>query len=366
MSLAPQSPSTAAWLQLISCRGVPAPAVLQLEEGQALSLQAIADQSPVAVPADTLAALQQCRVEPAAGSSGTQWWLRNLDCTLRCAVNASSLGVGEALPLRDGDLIELGLVQIGFQVGAYAPAATTAPAAPMALSGAAGAPGAPDTALFRLTDLVQLAAPASWHPTSPAQADTPFAGIADAFDGQAAKPPQPHIGAPLPATTPAGADDTHESTAHPPGVMEALHRQYLRLMQNPNDPQMAGRWATPELGVHALAPSFDELRQQAVSRDLYDILGHSAAIDPILERLDTLSEHDILRLPAPVDVLRLFAPTERSSTEAGLPGLTRRDHHGVTADSAMRLQAGADGPTANATSVPDPAPTPTPRTEPRP
>lgn len=362
MSLAPQSSSIAARLQLISCRGVPAPAVLQLEEGQALSLQAIADRSPLAVPSDTLAALQQCRVEPAAGSSGTQWWLRNLDCRLRCAVNASSLGVGEALPLRDGDLIELGLVQIGFQAGAYAPAAATAPMAPMPLPGAPGAPSATDTALFRLTDLVQLAAPASWQPTSPATVDTPFAGIADAFDGQAAKPPQPHTGAALPAMASADAGDQPEHMSHPAGVMEALHRQYLRLMLNPNDAQMAGRWATPEVGVHALAPSFDELRQQAVSRDLYDILGHSAAIDPILERLDTLSEHDILRPPAPVDVLRLFAPTDRSSTEAGLPGLTRRDHHGITADSAMRLQAGVDGPTATTAA----APTPTPRTEPRP
>jgi hypothetical protein len=322
--------------------------VLQLEEGQALSLQAVANRSSLALPADTLAALQQCRVEPATGSADTQWWLRNLDCTLHCAVNATSLGVGEALPLHDGDLIELGLVQIGFEAGTHAPAAATAPAAPMP---------APDTALFRLTDLVQLAAPASWQP---ATADTPFAGIADAFDGQAAKPPQPHSDAHRPATAPAGSDDQPESTPHPADVMGALHRQYLRLMQNPNDPQMAGRWATPEVGARPLAPSFDELRQQAASRDLYDILGHGAAIDPILEQLDSLSEHDILRPPAPVDVLRLFAPTDRSSTEARLPGLTRRDHHGITADSAMRLQAGADGPTATAN------PAPTPRTEPRP
>ena len=306
-------PSPTARLQLISCRGVTTSAVLALD-GQALSLGALADLSPVAVPQDTRAALQQCRVQPAAGANGTPWWLRNLGCTLRCTVNAASIGVGEALHLQDGDIIELGLVQIRFQAGASAPLSATPTAA---------TPPAPDGPAFRLTDLGHLAAPTSWRSSPAPGAEAPFAGIVDAFDGhEPASAPGDAEPAPAPrqATPTPGVDDVPEPAADHTGVMESLHRQYLRLMQNPNDPQMAGRWAAPDVPVQSRAPSFEELSRQAASRDLYDILGHTTAIDPILQRLDTLSEHDILQPPATVDVLRLFAPAHRPRHRRGAAG----------------------------------------------
>lgn len=342
MDTPPSAPSTAVHLQLVSCRGVASSAVLPLG-GQACSLQAVAALSSVAVPADTQVALQQCRVEPAEDSVGTPWWLRNLGSAQRCTVNASALGAGETVPLQDGDLIELGLVQIVFRTGTSRPAATSAAATTVASLSPSPASGIP---AFRLTDLVQQAQPAAWQAAFVAQDDAPFADIVDAFDGLGAGL-SPPFSVPLPQEPAAAqAHDGPEPALPADGVMDHLHQQYLRLMRSPHDPQMAGRWATQEVAVRSQAPGFDELRRQAASRDLYDILGHSAAIDPILQGLDTLSESDILRPAARVDVLRLFAPAERPHADAALPGLTRSDHHRTTADSAMRLQAGTAEPAA--------------------
>lgn len=350
MSARSSLPPSAARLQLRSCRGVATQAAVALDEAHAVPLSTISSQSPVTVPDETQAALLQCRLEPVPGPAGTQWWLRNLGSTLRCTVNALVLDVGDALPLQDGDTIELGLLQIGFQAQPSRPAAAPPPAI---------------DAAFRLTDLGQLAAPVHRQMLPPATMADPFDGIVDAFHARVAGP----LGAPsLPATSaapvepaePAPADAAASALSDTDGVMDGLHRQYLRLMQNPNDPQMAGRWNAPAVPSGPRAPSFDELTRQAQSRDLYDILGHTGAIDPILERLDTLSDRDILQPPETVDVLRLFAPVHRPASEEALPGVTRRDHHRITADSAMHLQAGVATPAPS----PDPAPAPSPNRRP--
>lgn len=332
-----QPPTTR--LRLVSCRGVPAHAVLPLD-GPPLSLHLIADLSPVAVPAETRSALEQCRIEPATGHSGVQWWLRNLGSTLRCGVNAAGLAPGEAVQLRDGDVVELGLVQIAFQSGEPTPTGAPLPAETAQAGGASG---------FRLADLGQPAGASPWQDALPQQGDSPSADIVDAFDAYRAAPPQQPMR--LHGQAAASVEIAELSEPPPPteGILEALHQQYLRLMRNPNDPQMAGRWAAPDVAVLAVAPGFEELRQQAASLDLYDILGHGNAIDPILQGLDTLSEHDILKPEAHIDVLRLFAPVDRPGIRSELPGLTRRDHHGLTADSAWQLQAAVQG-TASAPS----------------
>lgn len=373
-------------LRLISCRGVAIDVPVALNQ-QILALDAVCDLSPISVPEETRAALRQCQVTSVQGPAGAQWWLRNLDCNVHCTVNSVRLAAGEGLYLQDGDVIELGLVQIGFQVREpdlrMALEAEPSHASDVKVPSAADAQGQANVLAFQLTDLNQLAEASSWHAQTQRLAHDPFADILDAVDGQKSTAYNGHSSA---ATEPLQvpmdfAASTNGSASfsapHPPsvgsdqaaqgtlwaapmpasvGVMDALHRQYLRLMQDPNDLQLASNWDAQAERITPKAPSFNELMHQTAHHDIYDILGHSASIEPILAQLDTLSGTNILQTPAHVDVLRLFAPAHHQGVEAGLPSLTRRDHHGVTADSAMQLDGGVSGSTpTSATPVSDPS-----------
>jgi hypothetical protein len=89
------------------------------------------------------------------------------------------------------------------------------------------------------------------------------------------------------------------------------------------------------------------------SHSLDDLLGQTHSIASVMEGLDTLGAVDVLA-PEPFDsVMHLFAPEHlrehtpdslEALVQRSLPGLTRREHHSLSLDSAMPFTGGEDQP----------------------
>jgi hypothetical protein len=340
----------------------------------------------VAIAPDQVAAAERCSVHSKGVLPGGAplWWLANEGAELVCTVNQRRLAHGEEVRLNDGDAIELGLLHFvieTYQAHGQPPhLADTHPAnapSPTPPTPPTASQGADAHARFELTDLLRgddalhaveaaahTAAHARHHRQSVVAHADPFNDIADTayrldvaapvttlpLDPTAALPSPPGGNAVDGAITdPAtGADETGETGAASAEVLRHLHAEYLRLMHNPNEPTSAMDWSLHDprnggsgpRGEHAL----HDLTQDAERfESLYDILGHGANIESIMSGLDTLTDTDLLADDPKVNVLRLFAPADLLMQEAGLPGLTRREHHALSADSAAALDPSRKG-----------------------
>lgn len=295
-------------------------------------------------------ALAQCSVSPQLGSHPMQWWLSNVASPLTCAVNAVQLAHNEGVLLQPGDVIELGLLRIQFEL-AVVDLQEASRLEPKFLE---VTPVAPHESHdidpnFQLIDLLQVGTNSTRHASSRQDWHDPVADIVDAVNirsesGQA--PIFTHTPAPTKHTEASAAATDHAVSPKAlratefqgiDEVMGNLHKQYLHLMQNPHDAQFQSNWKTQGPTTSTQAKSFDHWVSDAKHLAIYDILGHSKNIDPILSQLDVLSEANILRPPEHVDVLRQFAPETLKVQAAALPSLTRREHHHITADSALNL-----------------------------
>ncbi len=326
--------SQALQIRLVRSHGYATDAAWPLVPGDAFSMRDTFAASPVPLSPEDWAAASQCRarsVGTALDDTAT-WCLVNGAGDLACAINQRLLQRGEKAPLHAGDVIELGLLQFVVEEQTASPIHSDRHA----------------HAAFKLTDLLDAdsspnaAVPLARHSLQAktsrqlidAHAD-PFDDIADAayrIDVAA-----PAVRAHAEPARPDAADGTAADEADDPtdDVMRHLHAEYLRLMHNPNEPVAAMDWSRHDLSPRHADETLHDLTQDAARfESVYDILGHSADIEAILNGLDTLNDTDVLAEDPRVNVLRLFAPADLLVQETGLPSLTRREHHALSADSA--------------------------------
>ena len=357
-------PSHGLQLRLVRSHGVETSIVLPMLAGRDVDLAVAWDASPVPVPDAQRAAMAQCRIGHAAQTSDTArsdagpWWVANGSAELACTVNQQRVRHDETLGLNEGDVLELGLMR--FVVERQAQPAVEAP---LHYNG------------FELTNLLQIERTgnpvdaftnsAQTHASRPLidAHERPFSDIADVawrLDAVAPEVVRGQDATSLAASSEmpsakgdpgavgsneldAGGNDLPEARAVDP--LQRLHAQYLRLMHNPHEVAPLDGW-NPELArASGKASELEDLTLRAVGFDsLYDILGQGGTIGTVLEGLDTLSDYELLGAEPGVDVLRLFAPAGLAMRESGLPGLTRREHHMLSADSAAHLEQSASPP----------------------
>jgi len=181
----------------------------------------------------------------------------------------------------------------------------------------------------------------------------PDASLTDA--GSSAEQPSQANEAVLPQaeSNDLGPDEPVDAAAD---VMRHLHAEYLRLMHNPGEPVAAMNWSLRDNPPQRDEQTLHDLTQDAARfESLYDILGHGADIQTILDSLDTLSDTNLLAEDPKVNVLRLFAPDDLLMQETRLPGLTLREHHALSADSAAALDLMRPDQRAGGTSRPSPS-----------
>ena len=357
-------PSHGLQLRLVRSHGVETSVVLPMVAGYDVDLAVAWDASPVPIPDAQRAAMAQCRIGQAARASGTApsdagpWWVANGSAGLACTVNQQRVRPDETLGLNEGDVLELGLMR--FVVERQAQPAVEAP---LHYNG------------FELTNLLQIErtgnpVDAFTDPArslaSPQSIDThesAFSDIADVawrLDAAAPEAVRGQGATSLAASSEmldaesapgavgtnepdAGGNDLPETRAADP--LQRLHAQYLRLMHNPHEVAPIDDWNPALSRASGKASELEDLTLRAVGFDsLYDILGQGGTIGTVLEGLDTLSDYELLGAEPGVDVLRLFAPAGLATRESGLPGLTRREHHMLSADSAAHLEQSASPP----------------------
>ena len=140
--------------------------------------------------------------------------------------------------------------------------------------------------------------------------------------------------------------------------LQALHTQYLAKLRDPVHGDDQDLWSDIVRGdqsTHA-DPMQQWMQAAGAGRSLDDLLGQSQSINSVIQGLDALGADDVLA-PEPFDsVMHLFAPEHlrepvqetRESLEAlvqrSLPGLTRREHHSMSLDSAMPFTGGEEPP----------------------
>ena len=375
-------------LRLVRSHGVETSVVLPMVAGCDVDLAVAWDASPVPIPDAQRTAMAQCRIGQAARASGTApsdagpWWVANGSAGLACTVNQQRVRPDETLGLNEGDVLELGLMR--FVVERCEPGPTALPVSGAAIEASDAtllrqAGSAVEAPLhyndFELTNLLQIErtgnpVDAFTDPArslaSPQSIDThesAFSDIADVawrLDAAAPEAVRGQGATSLAASSEmldaesapravgtnepdAGGNDLPATRAADP--LQRLHAQYLRLMHNPHEVAPIDDW-NPELArASGKASELEDLTLRAVGFDsLYDILGQGGTIGTVLEGLDTLSDYELLGAEPGVDVLRLFAPAGLAMRESGLPGLTRREHHMLSADSAAHLEQAASPP----------------------
>lgn len=374
-------------LRLIRSHGDAADAAWPLVPGRDLTMDDAFAASHVAVASEQLAEAGQCRVHSAGATpgGGAVWWLSNGSSDLVCTVNQQRLARGERVRLNEGDTVELGLLQ--FVVEARAPATHAAGRAdmPVAETSQSSTPTrGPDVyADFELTDLLR-AEPASRRADGSTQQAlqakasrqlidahaNPFTDITDvSYRIDVVQPDASLTAAPLSAEQPHEGPEAVQAMVEPndlvadapvdaaADVMRHLHAEYLRLMHNPGEPVAAMNWSLRDNPPERADQALHDLTKDAERfESLYDILGHGAGIQTILDSLDTLSDTNLLAEDPKVNVLRLFAPEDLLMQETRLPGLTLREHHALSADSAAALDLMRPDQRAGGASHPGPSP----------
>ena len=272
------------------------------------------------------------------------WLLVNSSPELVCTVNNQLLAFGSQLRLDHGDEIELGLTRM---VVSLQPSQGL-----VYLQDVLASTDQRSEAELPAFDLKTLAAPDD----SPVGNETARYGRdrSDFGDLIALQPEERgRDEGPLPGPTIALAVPAEPQRAQPEDPLLALHQQYLARLRDPAHSDAQDRWQELVRGGQVRQP--DPLQQwmQAAgsSHSLDDLLGQTHSIASVIDHLDALGSSDVLA-PEPFDsVMHLFAPGHlavptqeslESLVRHSLPGLTRREHHSVSLDSAMPFTGGAE------------------------
>ena len=277
------------------------------------------------------------------GAQADTWWLYGAAGDWVCTLNGKALPRQQTLRLNDGDVIEIGFVRLQVKLQAAA-------ALPLSASSASGH-NAADKSAFELVDL----ALGEGLQQSREGLQKPDDDISDLISDSAADAdflsPAPSTDVADPAKNNLLAD---KASIDP---LSSLHEAYLRRLRSPlyNDPQE--HWQSIQRTERMQTQDPLQHLQKLAGADpgLSDLLGQSHNIEDTMASFDQLSAVDILA-PEPFDsLMHLFAPdefvpphpsqanaassAERAETmDALLPGLTRREHHSLSLDSAMPIQ----------------------------
>ncbi len=287
----------------------------------------------------------QCSLRCAGTPEQPVWRLVNSNPALACTVNQERLTCGSQLRLNHGDEIELGLTRMVVSLEPTHGLVSPLEVAPSSQPSEADLPAfdltalaIPDESLVGnererygsdrsdFSDLIALHAGDS----SPEPGRVPDAS-AGAAESEAAEPLLPE------------ADDPFQS----------LHQQYLERLRNPAHADDEDSWQETVRGAQASQSDPMEQWKHAAGdgHSLDDLLGQSPSIASVIERLDTLGNADVLEPESFDSVMHLFAPGYKpvpaqesleSLVQHSLPGLTRREHHSVSLDSAMPMTGGTD------------------------
>jgi len=145
--------------------------------------------------------------------------------------------------------------------------------------------------------------------------------------------------------TPGERDSAVKSLHDEPDLLQALHQEYLRALDDPQA-QNTHPWHDRLPDHCTVDPSpIRNLKVQAMqihpSVTLQDLVVGPLKIDEVFTGLDSLRETEIFSDEKPPDLLRLFAPaqyqTRTGSEDRVPPELTRREHHAITVDSHCRM-----------------------------
>ncbi len=303
--------------------------------------------------AATLAQASLCTLQRMGTPAQPVWMVGNSGHSLACSLNGTVLAAGSQMRLDHGDVIELGLTSLL-----------------VSLEPSQGMPELPDwevtqpghspaaISAFALTDLDAI-------PDSTQLADAPHHGLkrldigdlislepdtnipamdTDPVDAPIARlAPIKSAGRPVPQ--PAPTDD----------LLDVLHARYLDKLRNPSKADADDAWQDLVRGAQAQQQDPVQQWMQAAgsSPGLDDLLGQQHSIASVIEGLDALGGIDVLA-PEPFDsVMHLFAPEHlrapeqaslQSLVQHSLPGLTQREHHSMSVDSAMPFTGGEEPP----------------------
>jgi hypothetical protein len=318
---------------------------------------------------------RHCSLVRAGSLMHPMWLLANTGREMVCTVNQGILPAGSQVRLDHGDEIELGLTRLMVSLGASVETPKVANSNAERLSGS-------EDSNFKLTDLDALADITSLPdherygidradfsdlitfnakeiipepaPTVAPASTTELPSLAEALAAGGSQNPPGKVSDIL---TPFG---TEKATAPGEGVpvadpFDALHAQYLSKLRNPTHADANDLWKDRELSNQSKLPDPMEQWMHAAgkSHSLDDLLSQQESIRSIVNSLDPLGTSDILE-PQPFDsVLQLFAPEHlradhktalQTLTQYGLPGITQREHHQLSLDSAMPFTGGEDQP----------------------
>ncbi|MFG6447429.1 TagK domain-containing protein [Roseateles sp. BYS180W] len=139
-------------------------------------------------------------------------------------------------------------------------------------------------------------------------------------------------------------------------LLDALHQDYLRTLQDPQHLGSGGAWSLQGDDLqNPLIDEFERLKASApASQSLYELLGPPPPIDQLMQSLDIGTAVNDVLAPEPLDsVLHLLAPEHLRTPPSqaqdllsalepeALPGLTRKEHHDMALDSAIASLLGS-------------------------
>lgn len=329
-------------------------------------------------PADAqvLAQVRYCVLQRMGPERQPFWLLGNSSREVVCSVNGKLLAAGSQIRLDHGDEIELGLTR-------FVVSLTLSDAAPeVAQPVPERARVAQDHADFSLTDLDALAdvsgltederyginrsdfsdlisfSPeenAVTQPAVPEPSATPWEPTLDEALAAGGVPTYAEKVSSLLEQFTAAAEQPTITQEPPDDLFDALHTRYLDKLRHPHRNDVDTAWQDL---VHAGQSQQADPMQQwmhaaGAKHSLDDLLGQTQDIASVIRNLDPLGTSDVLT-PEPFDsVMHLFAPEHLRAqaqdpleqiVQKNLPGLTRREHHSLSLDSAMPFTGGEEPP----------------------
>ena len=344
--------------------------------------------------ADTLQQAAFCTLHRMGSPQQAVWVMGNSGHSLACSVNARMLATGSQLRLEHGDEIELGLTRL---LVSLEPSHEMPGRADTDLPQRSSLPPSPERADalpgFALTDLdappesatlidpqhqglkrsdigdlisldPEVSVPDSAPPTALA---TPYGGTPtpelQPIHAPSVQPAQTALSVAEHATSYAESASSLQATllgrANRPervGVAATdplgdLHARYLDKLRNPTRADVGDAWQNLVRGDQArqVDPVQHWMKAAGSRSSLDDLLGQQHGIDSVIQGLDPLGGADVLAPESFDSVMHLFAPdglrapvqeSLQKLVQHSLPGLTQREHHSMSLDSAMPFTGG--------------------------
>lgn len=326
--------------------------------------------------AHTLAHTRYCTLERMGSATQAFWLLGNSSHQLVCSVNQRLLMAGSQIRLDHGDAIEVGLTRMVVSLDGSDHPPETAPSFSNTsiavdeqsfvltdLDAVADVSSAPAHGRYGsnradFSDLISFTPEENLPPAEPIPAPSALANTPNLQEAPATGQPPSYQDKVSDLLAQFGGDgEAAKQTAVPmeANPLEALHAQYLYKLRNPTHSDEDSHWQTMVQGDQAKQPDPMQhwMHLAGDQPGLDDLLGQSHSIARVIDALDPLGTSDVLK-PEPFDsVMHLFAPENHrldandplaTLVQPSLPGLTRREHHSLSLDSAMPFTGGEDIP----------------------